>query len=180
MIGKNLSKLIPEFSPLLDKLSENITEHQININRSEITQILRTRVSVQKIEGRIIGYVVTFDDITDFLLAQKKAAWSDVARRIAHEIKNPLTPIELATNRLKKKYCPKNTEKAKDFICENGYDKKNGARPLNRAIQKFVENLIAEEIVNSKIKEGDQLNIDHYKNDGFLTLPSKKSKKKTD
>ncbi len=115
MIGKNLSKLIPEFSPLLDKLSENITEHQININRSEITQILRTRVSVQKIEGRIIGYVVTFDDITDFLLAQKKAAWSDVARRIAHEIKNPLTPIELATNRLKKKYCPKNTEKAKDF-----------------------------------------------------------------
>ena len=72
------------------------------------------------------------------------------------------------------------TEKAKDFICENGYDKKNGARPLNRAIQKFVENLIAEEIVNSKIKEGDQLNIDHYKNDGFLTLTSKKSKKKTD
>tara|TARA_B100000575_G_scaffold48594_1_gene35569 strand:- start:17820 stop:20369 length:2550 start_codon:yes stop_codon:yes gene_type:complete len=72
------------------------------------------------------------------------------------------------------------TEKAKDFICENGYDKKNGARPLNRAIQKFIENLIAEEIVNNKIKEGDILNIDHLKTDNFLTLISKKNKKKTD
>ena len=72
------------------------------------------------------------------------------------------------------------TEKAKDFICENGYDKKNGARPLNRAIQKFIENLIAEEIVNNKIKEGDELYIDHLKTDNFLTLASKKNKKKTD
>ena len=70
------------------------------------------------------------------------------------------------------------TEKAKDFICENGYDKKNGARPLNRAIQKFIENLIAEEIVNNKIKEGDILNIDHLKTDNFLTLISKNNKKK--
>ena len=44
------------------------------------------------IEGRVIGYVVTFDDITGLLSAQRKAAWSDIARRIAHEIKNPLTP----------------------------------------------------------------------------------------
>tara|TARA_B100001115_G_C15804690_1_gene398285 strand:+ start:9 stop:1244 length:1236 start_codon:yes stop_codon:yes gene_type:complete len=72
------------------------------------------------------------------------------------------------------------TEKAKDFICDNGYDKKNGARPLNRAIQKFIENLIAEEIVNNKIKEGDELYIDHLKTDNFLTLASKKNKKKTD
>ena len=70
------------------------------------------------------------------------------------------------------------TEKAKDFICENGYDKKNGARPLNRAIQKFIENLIAEEIVNNKIKEGDELYIDHLKTDNFLTLASKKNKKR--
>ena len=72
------------------------------------------------------------------------------------------------------------TEKAKDFICENGYDKKNGARPLNRAIQKYIENLIAEEIVNNKIKEGDELNIDHLKANNFLTLASKKIKKKAD
>ncbi len=50
------------------------------------------------------GYVVTFDDITDLISAQRTAAWADVARRIAHEIKNPLTPIQLSAERLKRKY----------------------------------------------------------------------------
>ena len=50
------------------------------------------------------GYVITFEDITRQLLDQRQAAWSDVARRIAHEIKNPLTPIQLATERLKRRY----------------------------------------------------------------------------
>ena len=50
------------------------------------------------------GYVLTFDDITDQLLDQRQAAWSDVARRIAHEIKNPLTPIQLAAERLQRRY----------------------------------------------------------------------------
>ena len=54
--------------------------------------------------GEVIGFVVTFDDITALLSAQRKAAWADVARRIAHEIKNPLTPIQLAAERLKRKY----------------------------------------------------------------------------
>ena len=44
-------------------------------------------------EGKISGYVITFDDITELLSAQKKAAWSDIAQRIAHEIRNPLTPL---------------------------------------------------------------------------------------
>ena len=51
-----------------------------------------------------MGFVVTFDDITALLLAQRKAAWSDVARRIAHEIKNPLTPIQLSAERLNRRY----------------------------------------------------------------------------
>jgi two-component system nitrogen regulation sensor histidine kinase NtrY len=51
-----------------------------------------------------VGYVVTFDDITPLIAAQRKAAWADVARRIAHEIKNPLTPIQLSAERLKRKY----------------------------------------------------------------------------
>ena len=50
------------------------------------------------------GFVVTFDDITDLVSAQRTAAWADVARRIAHEIKNPLTPIQLSAERLKRKY----------------------------------------------------------------------------
>jgi two-component system nitrogen regulation sensor histidine kinase NtrY len=51
-----------------------------------------------------MGFVITFDDITELVAAQRKAAWSDVARRIAHEIKNPLTPIQLAAERLRRKY----------------------------------------------------------------------------
>lgn len=54
--------------------------------------------------GIVEGYVFTFDDVTDFQLAQRRAAWSDVARRIAHEIKNPLTPIQLSAERLKRRY----------------------------------------------------------------------------
>ena len=61
-------------------------------------------MSAERLENEIVGYVITFDDITELLAAQRKAAWSDVARRIAHEIKNPLTPIRLAADRLKRKY----------------------------------------------------------------------------
>jgi two-component system nitrogen regulation sensor histidine kinase NtrY len=62
------------------------------------------RVTAEEAEEGIVGFVVTFDDITELLSAQRKAAWADVARRIAHEIKNPLTPIQLAAERLKRKY----------------------------------------------------------------------------
>src|SRR6476620_10024780 len=62
------------------------------------------------------GYVVTFDDITLLVSAQRNAAWADVARRIAHEIKNPLTPIQLAAERLKRKYLKYITEDQETFI----------------------------------------------------------------
>ena len=58
------------------------------------------RIVVQKSDDLILGYVLTFDDITSLIVAQKMGAWSDIARRIAHEIKNPLTPIRLASERL--------------------------------------------------------------------------------
>jgi two-component system nitrogen regulation sensor histidine kinase NtrY len=62
------------------------------------------RVVAERLQGEVIGCVVTFDDITALVMAERKAAWADVARRIAHEIKNPLTPIQLASERLKRKY----------------------------------------------------------------------------
>src|SRR3546814_9072919 len=66
----------------------------------------------------VIGFVVTFDEITQLLAAQRKAAWSDIARRIAHEIKNPLTPIQLAAERLKRKYVGQITSDAETFqVC---------------------------------------------------------------
>ena len=65
---------------------------------------LETAVVAEMQGESVLGYVLTFDDITDFLAAQRQAAWSDVARRIAHEIKNPLTPIQLSAERLKRRY----------------------------------------------------------------------------
>src|SRR3546814_1969 len=66
----------------------------------------------------VLGFVVTFDEITQLLAAQRKAAWSDIARRIAHEIKNPLTPIQLAAERLKRKYVGQITSDAETFqVC---------------------------------------------------------------
>ncbi|MDX2290591.1 hypothetical protein R6G00_00050, partial [Streptomyces roseofulvus] len=61
------------------------------------------RTLAVKITADVNGHVITFEDITRQLLDQRRAAWSDVARRIAHEIKNPLTPIQLATERLKRR-----------------------------------------------------------------------------
>ena len=74
------------------------------LERSKSRLTLRARIASELVDDRIIGYVVTFDDITDLLTAQRKAAWADIARRIAHEIKNPLTPIQLVVGNLKSKY----------------------------------------------------------------------------
>ena len=73
-------------------------------------------------------------------------------------------------------YKIKLTKKAKDFLCKNGYDKKYGARPLKRTIQKHIEDLIAAEILNSSINDGDTINIDHIGKKTELTLKIKNSK----
>jgi len=65
---------------------------------------LIARLGAEMQAGRVDGFVLTFDDVTELVSAQRKAAWADVARRIAHEIKNPLTPIQLSAERLKRRY----------------------------------------------------------------------------
>ena len=107
VVGKKFIKIIPEMSDLLKKAKKNpeiVTKGQIDILIKNNKLTLMTQVTVEKNKNKIFGYVVTFDDMTELLQAQRVAAWSDVARRIAHEIKNPLTPIQLAAERLKKKY----------------------------------------------------------------------------
>ncbi len=74
------------------------------MSHGPLTRTLLVRVVSERSEGDHTGIVVTFDDITELLAAQRKAAWADIARRIAHEIKNPLTPIQLSAERLKRKY----------------------------------------------------------------------------
>ncbi len=114
-IGENLARMAPEMSELLAaavKRPDKRAEGQVQLVRGGSTRTLLVRIAG---EGRgpesgdggeeeIGGFVVTFDDITELLSAQRKAAWADIARRIAHEIKNPLTPIQLSAERLRRKY----------------------------------------------------------------------------
>jgi two-component system nitrogen regulation sensor histidine kinase NtrY len=77
---------------------------QIKINRGGEERTLSLRVTSEQSAAAEHGYVVTLDDITELVSAQRTSAWADVARRIAHEIKNPLTPIQLSAERLRRKY----------------------------------------------------------------------------
>ena len=108
--GKSIKLAVPEFVNLflLIQKNENKTQQQeIKLTRAGATEILLVRVSARISEDLLVeGYVITFDDVTDLVSAQRLAAWGDVARRIAHEIKNPLTPIQLSAERLKRKYSP--------------------------------------------------------------------------
>ena len=106
-IGANLSELVPEFSPLLGAVvghPDRPHTAEVEIGPPQRRRTLLVRVGSDLRGGRPDGYVVTFDDITELQSAQRKAAWADVARRIAHEIKNPLTPIQLSAERLKRRF----------------------------------------------------------------------------
>lgn len=107
MLDKNIREVMPEAAELFDKIRDtnaDFIQDQIVINRDDINLNLMVRITVEQKEGMVEGFVITFDDITEQVAAQRTAAWADVARRIAHEIKNPLTPIQLAAERLKRKY----------------------------------------------------------------------------
>ncbi len=97
--GEKLGDVVPEFAQLAAAGRSGEAEEEIDVVRGRDTRRLRVRASQS--EG---GIVLTFDDVTRLVAAQRNAAWRDVARRIAHEIKNPLTPIQLSAERLRRKY----------------------------------------------------------------------------
>jgi two-component system nitrogen regulation sensor histidine kinase NtrY len=106
-IGLPLAKVVPEFAPLIAECAaapERARMAEIPIGPKSARRSLIVRIGAEMQQGRVAGFVLTFDDITELQSAQRKAAWADVARRIAHEIKNPLTPIQLSAERLKRKY----------------------------------------------------------------------------
>jgi len=98
---------IPEIVPVLEDARAafpRAIQSQLTIKRGASERIYNVRVtSARAVEGHP-NFVVTLDDITDLVTAQRTSAWADVARRIAHEIKNPLTPIQLSAERLRRKY----------------------------------------------------------------------------
>ena len=101
--NKKFEKFFPEFKNLINEIKykkNNFVEKKIEFLKKDKKYILISRIVKQINENQIIGYVLTFEDITDLIQAQKLVAWSDVARKIAHEIKNPLTPIRLGAERI--------------------------------------------------------------------------------
>jgi two-component system, NtrC family, nitrogen regulation sensor histidine kinase NtrY len=137
-----IDDLLPWITELVAKAKANIQEiHSENIeltlNEKKYNLFVRAGSQIND-KGELENIIVTFDDITDLVSAQRSAAWSDVARRIAHEIKNPLTPIQLCAERLKKKYIaeikhePEKFEQYVDTIIRHVGD-------IGQIVEEFVE-----------------------------------------
>jgi len=120
-IGQDLAEVAPEMAGLLDEAErrpERLAQSQVQLARGTSMRTLLVRIAAEHYGREISGFVVTFDDITELLSAQRKAAWADIARRIAHEIKNPLTPIQLAAERLRRRYLKEIKHDAETFtVC---------------------------------------------------------------
>jgi two-component system nitrogen regulation sensor histidine kinase NtrY len=133
-----LAAVVPEFAPLFQRLRDGsgAVQEEVRLTRRGKLESLLVRMSVrQNDQGGLEGYVVAFDDVTDLVSAQRMAAWGDVARRIAHEIKNPLTPIQLSAERIKRKFAtqvrdPEDLEQYTDVIVRQTND-------LRRIVDEF-------------------------------------------
>ena len=117
--NSHLSVAVPEFFPLFERLTqtknESLQEELKTVQAGRLENLL-VRVGRRRNEkGQLEGYVIAFDDVTDLVSAQRSAAWGDVARRIAHEIKNPLTPNQLSAERIRRKFAPKLSEESDDL-----------------------------------------------------------------
>lgn len=117
-----LSDVFPELNSVFHELKVsrvNNLQCEIKLVRSGRLENFLVRMAPMDEDKELKGYVVAFDDITSLVSAQRSAAWGDVARRIAHEIKNPLTPIQLSAERIRKKFSPllgDNAEKLRDMV----------------------------------------------------------------
>ncbi|HEX3346804.1 MAG TPA: PAS domain-containing sensor histidine kinase [Acetobacteraceae bacterium] len=120
-IGRRLADIVPEFAPLVERARQSperahTGEVQIGPPSARRTLLVRISADQRRLRaGTSFGLVATFDDITELQSAQRKAAWADVARRIAHEIKNPLTPIQLSAERLKRRFAKEITSDPETF-----------------------------------------------------------------
>lgn len=104
-LGRSLTEVFPELADFMAAArSGTRTQDQVTITRNGRERNLSVRITSEQSGETDHGYVVTLDDITELVAAQRTSAWADVARRIAHEIKNPLTPIQLSAERIRRKY----------------------------------------------------------------------------
>jgi two-component system, NtrC family, nitrogen regulation sensor histidine kinase NtrY len=107
VLGQPLAEVVPELAGMLEAArsgTQRLVQGQVTISRNGRERNLSVRATSEQSGAAEGGYVMTLDDITELVAAQRTSAWADVARRIAHEIKNPLTPIQLSAERLRRKY----------------------------------------------------------------------------
>lgn len=119
LVGKRLVDALPFIAPALEKRDDQSLKskaaHELVVSVSGEERTFAVRVTREQASSGDVGSVVTFDDITELVMAQRTTAWADVARRIAHEIKNPLTPIILSAERIRRKYGKVITEDRETF-----------------------------------------------------------------
>jgi two-component system, NtrC family, nitrogen regulation sensor histidine kinase NtrY len=113
VLGQPLAAIAPELAEIFQAAqvsNQRLLQRQITLTRDSQERNYSVRVTSEQSGESEHGYVITIDDITELVLAQRSSAWADIARRIAHEIKNPLTPIQLSAERLRRKYGKSITE----------------------------------------------------------------------
>lgn len=118
MVGRPLKEIAPPLGALMEKLDKSGKDElreQISIPLGGRERTLNVQISADDSEDQTHSHVITIDDITDLVSAQRTSAWADVARRIAHEIKNPLTPIQLSAERIRRRYGKRITEDREVF-----------------------------------------------------------------
>lgn len=114
MIGTVFVNLLPVLEAARAQ-PEVVTERSITYAAEENARELIVRVAPEHVGGQIHGFVITFEDLTELVAAQRAAAWGEIARRVAHEIKNPLTPIQLAAERLRERV-PADSEETRELL----------------------------------------------------------------
>ncbi len=113
VLGLPLAEIVPELAEIFLSArngNQRLVQRQVAVARNGQERNYSVRVTSEQATEAEHGYVITIDDITELVLAQRTSAWADIARRIAHEIKNPLTPIQLSAERLRRKYGKSITE----------------------------------------------------------------------
>ncbi|WP_263627015.1 sensor histidine kinase NtrY-like [Stappia stellulata] len=108
LLDEPLAQAVPELAGIIEdvlaRADDRMSETQVSLHRHGRERTVNVRVTSEQSTRSEHGFVVTLDDITDLVTAQRTSAWADVARRIAHEIKNPLTPIQLSAERIRRRY----------------------------------------------------------------------------
>ena len=118
LLRENIADVVPELAPILDRTRQGRRgqlQDQITLGPETDPRIYQVRLTREGSMTESKGYVVTLDDMSELITAQRNSAWADVARRIAHEIKNPLTPIQLSAERLRRRYANRVSDDSEIF-----------------------------------------------------------------